>query len=277
MAASFVAEEAYESYRERFSEHFKMTRREGILEVRMHHENQTPKWSMELHQALGQMFHAVGADRKNEVLILTGTGDFWLNEIDNESYEKQVGSEGVFKQSSYDTWYLDGTKMLERILWEIDIPIISAINGPGFHMDIALLADLTICSDNTIFMDPHMAIGLVPGDGQFLIFQQLLGLKRAAALAYLLEGIGAPEAQRLGIVNEVHPRDLLLPRAWEMAELIMKSPRIVRRLTTQVVRRPWKRLFTDDFKEHFAHEMYAAHVERSVPNDETLHGNMAIR
>lgn len=277
MAVSFVPDEAFESYRERFADHFVMTRRDGIIEVRMHQDGATPKWSMELHQAIQQMVHAVGADRQNEVLILTGTGEAWLNEIDNESYERQGGTDARFKEASYETWYLDGTKMLERLLWEVDIPMISAINGPGFHMDIALLADLTICTEDTVFMDPHMAIDLVPGDGQLLIFQQLLGLKRAAALAYLLEGVDARRALELGVVNEVVSRDALLPRAWEMAEKIMQAPRIVRRLTTQVVRRPWKRLFTADFKEHFAHEMYAAHVARAVPNDETLKGNMDLK
>jgi hypothetical protein len=52
----------------------------------MHTDNKEAKWSKELHRALPQIFPIIGADRKNEVIILTGTGDFWLREFDKESW-----------------------------------------------------------------------------------------------------------------------------------------------------------------------------------------------
>ena len=54
---------------------FAFKREKGILEIRMHTDGKEAKWSKELHRALPQIFPIIGADRKNEVIILTGTGD----------------------------------------------------------------------------------------------------------------------------------------------------------------------------------------------------------
>jgi enoyl-CoA hydratase/carnithine racemase len=70
----------------------------------------------------------------------------------------------------------------------------------------------------------------------------------------------AKTALELGLVNEVVPREKLMDRAWELAEMILqRNTRLTRRMTSQIVKHPWKRLMTDEFKLHFAHEMYAIH------------------
>ncbi len=78
-----------------------------------------------------------------------------------------------------------------------------------------------------------------------------MGLKRAAYYLYTSDKIDAQTAREIGLVNEVLPLDRLLPRAWEIAEKIMKKPRTVRRLTSGVLRRPWKRLLVQDLGFHF--------------------------
>lgn len=268
--SSFVPHETFESYSDRFAEHFVLDRNDGVLEVRFHTQGDVATWSMELHRALSQLFTTIGADPENEVIILTGTGDFWLKGHDISSFDAVESDPKTFKAENYDKWYLDGTRMQEALLWSIDVPIISIINGPGYHTEFGLMCDLTIAADDARFWDPHFYIGLVPGDGQFLVFQELLGLKRANYTVYVEEnGILANEALNLGLVNEVLPRDQLLPRAREMAAKIMERDRIVRRMTTSIARRPWRRLMTQDFHAHFASEMYAVNVSR-VFHDENL-------
>jgi enoyl-CoA hydratase/carnithine racemase len=59
------------------------------------------------------------------------------------------------------------------------------------------------------------------------------------------------------------PHDKLLDRAWEIAESIMKQPRAIRRLTHQLIVRPWKRAVLDDFQVHLGHEAYGLALLRS--------------
>lgn len=264
-----VPHEPFDSYRERFSEHFVLTRSDGVLEARFHTQGKATVWSMELHQAIPQLFVTIGADPENEVVILTGTGEHWILGYDTESWSAVEGDPETWRASNYDHWYLDGTRMQEALLWNIDVPVIAAINGPGIHTEFGLMCDLTIASEEARFWDRHFRIGLVPGDGQFLVFQELLGIKRANYEMYVnSDGIAADRALELGLVNEVMPRGELLPRARELAAKLMEQDRIVRRLTTSVARRRWRRLLTDDLQAHFASEMYAVNVSRVIHTPE---------
>jgi len=101
----------------------------------------------------------------------------------------------------------------------------------------------------------------VPGDGQGLTFQELMGLKRAAYYLYTSEKITAQLAKEMGLVNEVVPLDRLLPRAQEIAEKIMQKPRAIRRLTSAVLRRQWKRRLVQDLGFHIAHELLGMHLK----------------
>lgn len=251
---SFVPWVPFAEYRERFAGHFVMERTDGVLEVRFHTDGHEALWSLELHRALSQLFQAIGQDPENELMIITGTGDSWLTKRDTDSMAQVL-------KPDYDVWYLDCTKLIENLLWCIDIPTIAAINGPGFHTEFGLLCDLTIAADDTCFFEPHFALGVVPGDGQFLVYQQLLGLKRANHTMYLrTDGLSAGEALDWGLIGETRPREELLPRAREIADKVMQQPRVIRRLTSQVAKRPWRRLVQADFGVHLATELFGGNV-----------------
>ncbi len=103
----------------------------------------------------------------------------------------------------------------------------------------------------------------MPGDGQGLTFQELMGLKRAAYYLYTSDTINAEMAKEMGLVNEVLPLDGLLPRAWEIAEKIMQKPRSIRRMTSAVLRRKWKRRLVEDLGFHIAHELLGMHLTKA--------------
>jgi enoyl-CoA hydratase/carnithine racemase len=131
------------------------------------------------------------------------------------------------------------------MLWVF--PTIAAINGPSLaHIEFALLCDITLCSETATIMDPHFLTGVAPGDGPQLGLQELIGTKRASYYLYTGNGITAQEALSPGLVNETLPAERLLPRAWEIAEMMMRRPRAARRLTHAIVARPWKRRLVQD-------------------------------
>ena len=259
----FVPPIRFEDYQEKFKEHLIMKRKNGIIEVRMHTLGKETKWSFELHRALRQAWHEIGADPENEFLIFTATGKTWITELDKASFDAvEENWEKFTNEYSYEYNYMDATKLIENFIWDIDIPSIGVINGSGFHWECAAFSDLTLCSDDAMLMEPHLLAGLIPGDGKYLLMQKLLGLKRANYHMYTCEPISAQQAYDWGLVNEILPREKLMDRAWELAEMIVsRNPRVTRRLTSQLVRRPWKRLLTNDFQVHFGHEMYGWHAD----------------
>ena len=257
----FVSRPRFEDYREKFASYFTMERRDGILQVQMHTNGGSVMYGLPIHNAWSQLWMDVGNDPENEVLIFGGTGDQWIAGFAPEMSKDPLDE--LPPDAFYDQIYSDATKLLEAFVFNIDIPTIACINGPGLHTEFALLCDITLCAEHANIFDPHFKFGLVPGDGQGLTFQELMGVKRAAYYLYTSDKINAQMAKEMGLVNEVVPLDRLLPRAWEIAELIMKKPRAIRRMTSAVLQRQWKRRLVEDLGFHIAHELLGMHLSKT--------------
>jgi len=252
---AFIRTPEFEEYKERFKEHYKLERRDdGVLLVQAHTRGGPIQLSVENHRSLGQMLKTIGADPKNEILILTGSGDEFMMDSDSNGFKLE---EEDLAYWAYEYAYKDGRINVSALINDLEIPTIGVLNGPGFHTEICLMCDLTICSEDAIIYDLHYDIGSVPGDGIHCCFQELLGVKRAAYALLTGEAIDAKKALEYGMVNEVVPRARLLERAYQLADHIMTQPRTTRRLTTQIVRRPWRQRITHDLDGGFGIQMFA--------------------
>jgi len=255
----FVSRPRFEDYREKYATYFKLERRNGILQVQMHTKGGSVMYGLSIHNAWSQLWLDIGNDPDNEVLIFGGAGDKWIGGFDPDFAAHSLHQ--MPADAFYDQIYTDATKLLEAFIFNIDIPTIACINGPGLHTEFALLCDITLCAEHAELFDPHFQFKLVPGDGQGLTFQELMGLKRAAYFLYTSDKITAQMAKEMGLVNEVVPLDRLLPRAQEIAEKIMEKPRAIRRMTSAVLRRQWKRRLVQDLGFHIAHELLGMHLK----------------
>jgi enoyl-CoA hydratase/carnithine racemase len=248
---------SFADYSEKYRDFFTMRRRHGIIELRMHGEGgpyfQTPA----SHNAWGQAWQEVGNDPENEVLILTGTGEVWFDAPRSAAAQYERTSADIGKM------YGDAVKLLENFVFGVDIPTIAAVNGPGLHTEVALACDITLCAEDTQFFDPHFLLSTAPGDGQGLTFQELMGTKRAAYHLYTGQPVGAQRALEIGMVNEVLPRDELLPRAWELAQMIMRRPPGARRMTHAIVSRPWRQRVVNDFGFQLFHQSFGVFTDGS--------------
>ena len=258
----FVSRPRLEDYKEQFKDYFHMERKNGVLLVRMHYKGGPVKWTFQAHQACGQVWHTIGNDPENEVMILTCAGDTWIHDGDKEA---DAATEHHVNQKDpstviYEYYLYDTNKLVTNLINDIDIPTIGVINGPGFHTEMGLLCDISLCTPDCEFGDHHFMMGWVPGDGQLLVFQQLIGLKRAAYHLYTGNNIDAQTALEWGLVNEVVPREKIIDRAYELAGTIMKQHRVNRRVTAQLIKRPWKRLITNDYDLHVSNEFYGLQV-----------------
>jgi enoyl-CoA hydratase/carnithine racemase len=175
---------------------------------------------------------------------------------------------------AYEYAYKDGRINVSSLINDLEIPTIGVLNGHAAHAEICLMCDLTLCAEEAIIFDPHFNMGSVPGDGIHSCLQELLGVKRAAYALLTGQRIDARTALEWGMVNEVLPRDRLLDRAWKLADHIMSQPRVTRRLTTQIIRRPWKRRITDDLDGGFGIQMFA-HLAKNQAIHDAAHGQAA--
>ncbi|GAC1580907.1 MAG: enoyl-CoA hydratase/isomerase family protein [Sphingomicrobium sp.] len=214
-------------------------RREGgVLEMRINTRGGAALWGFwgGLHRELGLAFRDVGDDADNKVVILTGTGDSFCAGFDMEGEQPPA-----MTPASWDVIFREGRALLRNLL-AIEVPVIAAVNGPAFiHAELAVLADIVLASETTVFADKaHGVAGVVPGDGVHTIWPMLLGPNRGRYFLLTGQEIGAEEALRLGIVGEVLPADRLMTRAWELACTIAARPaqatRYTRILLTERIR-----------------------------------------
>jgi enoyl-CoA hydratase/carnithine racemase len=242
----------FDGYAKKYST-IKMERRDGILQMTLHTNNAELKWGMPPHEELSYAFYDIARDHENRCVIITGTGDAFCAEADAGNGRgvaiRTTGEPAPFgvKSSTWDHIYNDAKYLLMNHL-NIEVPMIAAVNGPALiHAELAVLCDIVIASENAEFQDaPHFPNGVVPGDGVHVVWPLILGANRGRYFLLTGQKLSAKQALDLGVVSEVVPRDRLLPRAWELAESIVKRPSLSVRYARVAITQQIKKLMLDN-------------------------------
>jgi enoyl-CoA hydratase/carnithine racemase len=225
----------FEAYRESFPNARLIRSQTGVLEVALHSDGGVLVFNGHTHEQFVDLFHAIGSDSENRVVILTGSGNAFMETISPEGFD-------FFTPQGYDKIYREGRKVLMNIL-DIEVPLIAAVNGPArLHSEYILLADIVLATPSTVFQDkPHFEFGIVPGDGVHLLWQEVIGTIRGRYFILTRQELDAQTAKDWGAVNEIVSADKLLSRAREIAEGLAKLPPLTARYTrialTQKLRR----------------------------------------
>jgi enoyl-CoA hydratase len=117
------------------------------------------------------------------------------------------------------------------------IPVIAAINGfaLGGGCEISMSCDIRICSDNAVFGQPEVGLGITPGFGGTQRLARLIAPGMAKQLIYTAKNIKAEEAHRLGLVNAVYTQEELLPAAEKLAKAIAANAPIAVRACKKAI------------------------------------------
>ena len=119
-------------------------------------------------------------------------------------------------------------------------PIICAVNGIacGAGMDLVTTADITVASDQASLMDPHVSIGVTSGR-EAVRLARILPLPVAMRLVLMgrHERLDAQRAYDLGVFTEVVPHDMLMARAWEIADVVNSNAPLAVRGSRMAVRK----------------------------------------
>lgn len=218
-------------------------RRDGILQVTLHTNGGSLMWGGDegsIHSQLGDAFRDIAHDRDNKVMILTGTGEVFCTKPNPDEFNESFSPEFWYRI------FREGRELLMNLL-DIDVPVISAINGPALiHSELPVLADIVLAAEHTAFRDTHMRIGVVPGDGCHSVWNLLLGRSRGHYYLMTGEKLSVQDAHRFGVVHEIHPADKVLARAWEIAGELVTKPLTTLRYSRMLFAQPIKEIFQRD-------------------------------
>ena len=163
-------------------------------------------------------------------VILTGSGDkSFVAGADIAEMSKLNPAEGeAFGKKGNDVF---------RKIETFPIPVIAAVNGfaLGGGCEIAMSCDIRICSDNAMFGQPEVGLGITPGFGGTQRLARLIGAGMAKQLIYTARNIKADEAFRIGLVNAIYPQEELMPAAKKMAAAIAQNAPIAVRACKKAI------------------------------------------
>ena len=120
--------------------------------------------------------------------------------------------------------------VLEKIIRDMPKPVIAAVNGYclGAGFELAQSCDIIFASEEAIFGQPEINVGLIPGGGATQRLPRFIGEKKAKELIFTGERISAKEMAEMGLVNKVVPADQLINTVNEFIEKIKnKSPVVI--------------------------------------------------
>src|SRR3989441_1855648 len=249
----------FDTYREAFPNARLSRKPNGVLEVALHTDGGKLVFNGHTHEQFVHLFHAIGEDHHNRVVILTGSGDAFMDAISPEGFD-------FFSPQGYDKILREGRKVLSNIL-DIESPMIAALNGPVLlHSEYALLTDIILATPETVFQDkPHFEFGIVPGDGVNLLWPEVIGTVRGRYFILTRQELDSETAMEWGAVNEIVPTNKLLARAREIAEGLAKLPRLTSSYTRIALTQKLRRIIDEGVGYGLALEgISAADVARSV-------------
>ncbi len=218
----------------------------GVATITLNRPDKRNAISFELIDDLLRALDEV-AESPAQVLILTGAGKAFCSGMDLENLKALIGRSPEQNLKDSQTMV-----RLFRSLYEFPKVTIAAVNGPAIAggTGLALLCDFTLAVPDAKFGYTEVRIGFVPAIVSTFLLRQV-GEKHARDLLLTGRIIGADEAARMGLVNEVVAADRLIERAHELATLLMESSPLSLRMT--------KRLLT----EHARAEL-DMHIEAAV-------------
>jgi len=151
-------------------------------------------------------------------LIITGAGQksFVAGADIAEMSNLSVAEAAAFSKKGNDVF---------RRIETLPIPVIAAVNGfaLGGGCELSMSCDIRICSDNAVFGQPEVGLGITPGFGGTQRLARLVSPGMAKQLIYGARNIKAEEAKRIGLVNEIYPAEELMAAAEKLASGIAKN------------------------------------------------------
>ena len=174
-------------------------------------------------------FDAIDLDATRAV-VLTGAGD--------KSFVAgaDIGEMSTLTKAEGEAFGKTGNDVFRKIE-TFPIPVIAAVNGfaLGGGCEISMSCDIRICSENAIFGQPEVGLGITPGFGGTQRLARIVGPGKAKQLIYTARNIKAAEAYRIGLVNEVYPLEELMPQAKKKAKGIAKNAPIAVRACKKAI------------------------------------------
>jgi enoyl-CoA hydratase/carnithine racemase len=225
-------------------------RAHGVLLITMNRPDVYNAANEEMHTQLATVWTDVSRDDETRVAVITGAGKAFSAGGDLAMVQRMAGD--------YDRTARMLSEMSDLVynMTNCEKPIVSAINGVavGAGLVVALLADISVCAADARLGDGHVKLGAAAGDHAAIIWPLLCGMAKARYHLLTGEMVDGVEAERIGLVSKVLPREQVLEEALRVADTLATGSQLAVRLTKRALN-SWLRTAGPIFDQSAAYEM----------------------
>jgi enoyl-CoA hydratase/carnithine racemase len=202
-----------------------------VLRIAFDRPEQLNAVNRDVHDELETLFHDIERDDATHIAVITGRGRAFSAGGDLD-WLLELNADPVASARA-----IHADRAIQNALLGMEKPIVARVNGPaaGLGCSIALFCDIVVAQHDARFIDPHVSVGLVAGDGGALLWPQLIGYARARR--YLLTGdpITGVDAAQIGLITESVAADELDHAVERWVETLLSKPTQALRWTKSAI------------------------------------------
>lgn len=226
-----------------------------LLTITLHRPELLNAVDLQMLEELATVFVFAAADPDSDVVVLTGAGRAFSAGGDLDHI---AGNAERPEQFEYEA------QLAKRILYsllDVEKPVICRLNGHavGLGATLALMCDVIFAADSARIGDPHVALGLVAGDGGAAIWPQRIGFGRAKEYLMTGELLSAKKAEEIGLINHCVTADELDAKVSAFCERMLTGATKAIRWTKVLVNLELKRIVHSVLDTGLAYEGLSAH------------------
>lgn len=233
----------------------RLNRSGRLLTITLHRPKLLNAVDLQMLEELAMVFVFAATDPDSDVVVVTGAGRAFSAGGDLDHI---AGNAARPEQFEYEA------QLAKRIIYsllDVEKPVICRLNGHavGLGATLALMCDVIFAADSAKIGDPHVALGLVAGDGGAAIWPQRIGFGRAKE--YLLTGelLSAQKAEAIGLINHCVPAEELDAQVAAFCERLLTGATRAIRWTKVLVNLELKRIVHAVLDTGLAYEGLSAH------------------
>ena len=232
-------------------QHLLVEKKDGVALLTMNRPEVLNATNARLHNELSRIWPDLGADPEVRAAVITGSGNAFSAGGDFEMIENTVGNADAVAETMQEA----GDIVHNMI--NLDKPVISAINGVavGAGLAVALLADISIASEDARITDGHIRLGIAAGDHAAVIWPLLCGMAKAKYYLLTCDFLDGREAERIGLVSKAVPADQLMSTAMGVAQKLAAGPQPAIRWTKRALNQWLRQAAVNSFDYSLALEM----------------------
>ncbi len=233
-------------------EHLDIAMAGAVAQVTINRPHRLNTLSSDAHREMEELWPDLGERDDVDAVVLCGAGDVFsaggdVKEMLELARSSSAAGSGI------------STARARRLVYgmlDFEKPLVAAVEGRavGLGATLALLCDFVVAADGSVFSDPHVNLGLVPGDGGAAIWTVLVGPHRARDLLMRGRVVDAALLHRLGLVVETTASGQALATALDLATELTAQPRLALRGTKIAINAYVKGQFVPVFETSLAYE-----------------------